>query len=167
MPKKLNIFEKYSLSFLGLGLVPKAPGTFGSLGALPLFYLYVTLNISLPVQVLIIVLTTIVSSFIIQKVQDKTGAHDQGWIVVDEVLGMLVAWLFVTKTTVLSALLVFLFFRFFDIVKVWPANIADKRIHNGFGVIADDLVAGLHAGILVFCLEHLGATQKLSVILGI
>ncbi len=135
------------LSFFGSGFAPKAPGTFGSLATIPLLialgYYQVTFNVVLVGTVVL----TIVSCFIAHYAQIKEDVHDPGWIVIDEVIGMLFTWLFVFPSTdILSLSLVFIFFRFFDIIKIFPANWCDKNIKNGAGTIIDDVISALYAG---------------------
>jgi phosphatidylglycerophosphatase A len=78
--------------------------------------------------------------------------HDPSYIVIDEVIGMLVAWSCFFPQRPVEIFLLFVFFRFFDIVKVWPANVIDQKITHGAGTILDDVVSGIYAGcLLAFC----------------
>ncbi len=82
-----------------------------------------------------------------ERIQQKFGLHDPQWIVIDEVIGMLITWSFVRTVDFPTLFLVFSFFRFFDIIKVWPASYFD-RLYHGFGTITDDVVSGFYAGII-------------------
>ena len=86
--------------------------------------------------------------------QKKYQLHDPGWIVIDEVLGIAVTWLFIAGYTWLDYLLIFAFFRFFDIVKIWPASYFDKKVKHGAGTIIDDIISGIFAGLLYLGVHH-------------
>lgn len=151
--QSLNIPRWFYLSFLsffGLGFSPKAPGTVGSLGTLPLILLLSIVNISFQQLVAFILILFLLSCFVADYAQLKEQVHDPGWIVIDEVIGMLITWLFVfPKIDFLHLLLVFIFFRIFDIVKIFPASWFDKKMHNGAGTIIDDVISALYAGFLL------------------
>jgi phosphatidylglycerophosphatase A len=136
------------LSWFYTGKVPKAPGTMGSLATLPLIYFLHYSNINIYSLIAIIVILYIASVAVTQNVQKKYGLHDPQWIVIDEVIGMLITWSFVMSVEFHALFLVFALFRFFDIVKIWPASYFD-RLHHGFGTITDDVVSAIYAGVLV------------------
>ena len=79
--------------------------------------------------------------------------HDPQWIVIDEVIGMSVAWLFIGEHTLTRLLILFVLFRFFDIIKVWPASYFDKKVTHGMGTILDDVVSGIYAGIIFLIIK--------------
>lgn len=97
---------------------------------------------------------TIISSFVTESVQQNLHLHDPGWIVIDEVLGMTVAWLFIQSHNLKQLALLFVLFRFFDIVKIWPASYFDKKVSHGYGTILDDLISGIYAGLLFLLIHH-------------
>lgn len=142
---------RYAITFLAtgayVGLIPIAPGTFGSLLALPLLVAVARLHLAPAAIVLAIGLIAIVAMVIC----DRAGAHyadpDSSRIVLDEVCGMLVAGAFIDVTP-WKLLVAFLLFRAFDIVKPFPARYLDRHVRNGVGVVADDLVAGLYANLV-------------------
>lgn len=141
------------LSFFGVGFVPKAPGTFGTLATLPFLY---ALGLTKPPVVLFIpllIIATVISCFMANIVQKRLELHDPQWIVMDEVLGMATAWLFIQEFTILHLAILFGLFRFFDIIKFWPASYLDKEVEHGAGTILDDIVSGIYAG-LVYLLIH-------------
>jgi phosphatidylglycerophosphatase A len=135
------------LSWFYTGLAPKAPGTFGSLATLPLIYLLHYLGANTYSLIALSISLFIAAVITTEKVQQQYGLHDPQWIVVDEVIGMLVTWSFVQRVDVMALLVVFVTFRFFDIIKIWPASYFD-RLHHGFGTIADDVVSAIYAGII-------------------
>ena len=129
---------------LGVGSIPFAPGTWGSLFAVLLIY-----NIAF-LQEWIILATVLIVAFswwVCVEVHKETKS-DSSEIVIDEFAGMFVACMFINHDFI-SLVFAFLFFRFFDIVKPWPISWVDKNIKNGHGILIDDLLAGLFAGILM------------------
>ena len=134
------------LSFFYTGFIPKAPGTFGSLATIPLIYLVSYFNIDLNFFIIIIVLITLLTCILTHKVQKELQLHDPQWIVIDEVLGMLTAWVFIyPQTNFIEIGVLFILFRFFDIIKFWPASYFDKMTH-GAGTILDDIISGVFTG---------------------
>lgn len=136
----------------GSGLVPMMPGTFGSLAALPI--LLAMSFFSLEVFIFITVVSFLVGIYLCGKTARDLKMHDHGSIVWDEVAGMMVTFIAIPLNP-LSLLLGFLLFRFFDILKPWPISVFDRRVHGGFGIMIDDIVAGAIAcaclhGILYF-----------------
>tara|TARA_Y100001958_G_C21067006_1_gene427837 strand:- start:284 stop:565 length:282 start_codon:yes stop_codon:yes gene_type:complete len=79
--------------------------------------------------------------------QEKHDALDPSWIVIDEVIGMSIAWLFIQDHNIYHLVILFCLFRFFDIFKIEPVRYIDKNLKHGSGVILDDVVAGLYAGL--------------------
>ena len=131
----------------GSGLSPKAPGTFGTIAALPLWLFIAPLNLYL--QLLVIAAAFLLGIYICDKTSEDLKVHDHGGIVWDEFVGVWVTLVFVPSTWV-GVFAAFLVFRFFDIVKPWPIKWLDKHVHGGFGIMVDDLIAGLFAGVLLF-----------------
>lgn len=140
------------LSWFFTGKSPKAPGTVGSLATLPVIYLLHFLHFNIYHLIGLIFLFYVTAVYVTEKVQQKHRLHDPQWIVIDEVIGMLITWAFVMKVDFPSLFLVFGMFRFFDIVKIWPASYFD-RLHHGVGTITDDVVSGLYAGIISFSIQ--------------
>ncbi len=135
-------------TFFYSGYIPVAPGTFGSAAGL-VVYAFIFSHLQ-PVMYLI----TLAALFFLgmwasDKTDDYYKTHDNGIIVIDEVVGML-ASLFLIPCTWKNLLLGFLLFRIFDIIKIPPANILDQK-ETGFGTMGDDLVSGVYANI-VLCL---------------
>jgi phosphatidylglycerophosphatase A len=131
-----------------VGYLPVAPGTFGSLLAIPLLC---GLARARPAPVVLLgglVLFSLFAMVVCQRAGAQYADPDSGKIVLDEVCGMLVAGAWIVPTT-LSLALVFLAFRMFDVLKPFPARYLDRHVRNGIGVVADDLVAGLYANLIV------------------
>ena len=135
------------LSFFGIGFLPKAPGTYASLATLPFLIALGSINPPIVFFIPPLIILTIISSFITQMVQQKYNTADPSWIVIDEVIGMSVAWLFIQNNGLHHIFLLFLLFRFFDIFKIEPVRYIDKNLKHGAGVMLDDVVAGLYAGV--------------------
>lgn len=144
-----NPWHFLALGF-GSGLAPKAPGTFGTLAAVPLVWLC---SVYLPFSYFLIltVLFSIVGIWICGKTADDMQVHDDSSIVWDEVVGMMITMLAVPMNWH-TLLIGFILFRIFDIAKPWPISYLDKHVHGGFGIMADDVLAGVFA---LACM-HLG-----------
>jgi len=130
----------------GTGLAPFAPGTFGSLPGILLFWL--TLDFGLYVQLGIAAAMTLAGIWICGESARRIGVHDHGGIVWDEIVGMYLT-LLVAPFTVFGWILAFALFRVMDIVKPWPIRDLDHRIGGGVGIMLDDLAAALYAAILL------------------
>jgi phosphatidylglycerophosphatase A len=133
----------------GLGYAPVAPGTFGSLAGLALIPLLAALHDRSGRIVYGIAIVALMAGAIwaAGRADEILPGHDHGRIVIDEVAGMVVGSLFVPATWG-AGLLLFVLFRVFDVAKPFPANRIDRDLPGGLGVVADDLVAGLYAGIV-------------------
>ncbi|WKE64912.1 phosphatidylglycerophosphatase A [Gallaecimonas kandeliae] len=142
--KKLSLKNPWHFLALGFGsgLAPKAPGTFGSLAAIPLFYLLALLP--WPAYLALTLAAVLGGIAICARASHDMGVHDHGAIVWDEVAGMLIT-LFLAPTQWYWVLAGFALFRFFDILKPWPIGWADRKLHGGFGIMMDDVLAGLLA----------------------
>lgn len=137
----------------GSGLSPKAPGTMGTLVGIPLFLLMAPLPIA--VYVFLVGLFFLLGVPLCDRVSRDLGEHDHGGIVWDEIVGYLVT---MTAVPVGWQTLVagFLLFRLFDILKPWPIRWLDRRIGGGFGIMVDDLLAGVFAWVLLQVLLFTG-----------
>lgn len=144
--RSIKRLEIAFLSFFGVGFAPYAPGTFGTLAAMPLLYLASLLNAPKFFYIPFLVITTIASCVIAHYIEQESKTHDPKWIVIDEVLGVSVAWLFVPNDNLWSFICIFALFRFFDILKWGPVKMLDELEH-GAGTILDDIAAGILAGL--------------------
>lgn len=134
----------------GSGLAPKAPGTFGTLAALPLYGLL--LFFLSPALIAVLCLPAFaIGIWAAKKTCDDMGMHDHGAIVVDEIVAM---WLVLAMApaTMPGWLAAFVLFRCFDILKPWPINWLDARVHGGLGVMLDDLLAAFYAVVMLLLL---------------
>jgi phosphatidylglycerophosphatase A len=134
-----------------VGLMRPAPGTWGSMAALPIGYILAVAGGSLAVlagAVVIFVLGMWASRRMIKSLDGTSQTHDQPSIVVDEVAGQLLA-LTTAGASPFLFVLGFVFFRLFDIVKPWPISFVDRRTPGAWGVMLDDVIAGLFAAVLV------------------
>jgi len=141
---KFNISDPIQFLALGFGsgLAPKAPGTFGTLAAIPIFLLMASL--SAPLFALVVFLMAVVGIPICQKTADAAGVHDHGAIVWDEIVGFLIT-MYMVPVSWSSIIVGFALFRLFDIFKPWPISYIDKNIHGGLGIMLDDVLAGFFA----------------------
>ncbi len=141
-------------TWFGCGESPKAPGTVGSIGAIPLHFL---LCRTVPAaHAGAIVLISAVGTWAAGRVARVLAKEDPQRVVIDEVAGVLIAMGCVRTEGPWAAAAAFALFRFFDITKLGPIGWAEHAKPVGFGIMADDLVAGLFAGVVAW-LGVLGA----------
>jgi len=133
----------------GLGYAPVASGTFGTLMGIPLYWLLARLEQQEFVLAWVFIL--LLSFWSAHRAGEIYGVVDDGRIVIDELIGYLTAIAFVPFSWP-SAIVAFLLFRLFDIVKLWPANWFDSKVKNGVGVVLDDVVAGIYAWLSLYAL---------------
>lgn len=142
-------------SVFGLGYLPWAPGTWGTLAALPLYW-YVMAAWSLPAYIALSLLVTGVGIALAAAAERAHGAHDAQYIVIDEVAGMLWTMVAVPKGP-LWLLAGFVLFRILDATKPGPIGWLDRQVGGGLGVVMDDVLAGLCGCALLhaasFCLS--------------
>lgn len=143
-------------SNVGLGYSPVVPGTVGTLAGIPAFYLMARL--SAPVYLLVWLVLFGVAVWAAGAAGRIYGTADDGRIVIDELAGYLATVAFLPFTAS-AVLLGFLWFRFFDILKPPPVRWVDRTMKTGFGVVFDDVLAGIYAAIalrLTLALFNLG-----------
>ncbi|ARD23385.1 MULTISPECIES: phosphatidylglycerophosphatase A family protein [Shewanella] len=147
--KKLSLKNPVHFLALGFGsgLAAKAPGTFGTLAAVPLVYLMG--HLSLTAFIIITVLSTLIGFYICDKAAKDMGVHDHGAIVWDEVAGLMITMI-AAPAGLIWLVIGFALFRFFDILKPWPIRWLDAKVHGGFGIMIDDVLAGFFA---LICLQ--------------
>ena len=149
--KLKEIFSSPSLSLatgFGIGLLPIAPGTYGSILGVALFLALAHLYLPLFWLILIILILYFVSYFAVQSALKIIKKPDPGEIVIDEILGMMLVMI-VVPADPKWAFLAFILFRIFDILKPWPINQVDRKMKNALGVILDDFLAALYSGIII------------------
>lgn len=145
MKKLTEIF----VTIFFIGNIKFAPGTWGSLfSILILFLLCNFFELSIFILITFFTFLCFISHFLINYYSSFTNSTDSKNIVIDELLGIFFIFLFYDFIFIynefVTILLLFLIFRFFDIIKFFPANIVDQRIKSGFGVILDDIIAGIY-----------------------
>ena len=126
----------------GSGLASRAPGTFGTLAAIPFFLLLQEL--SWPLYLSWLTVTFALGVLWCDRSSKALGVHDHGGIVWDEFVGFWIT-MFMAPAGWLWILLGFFLFRFFDILKPWPISWLDKKVHGGFGIMIDEALAGIYA----------------------
>ena len=151
------------VTFLGTGYIKITPGTFASLfTAIILFYLFKLINSIeyFSIFCLVVFLIFIYSFYAIQKLKNEFNEIDAKEIVIDEVFGQAIPILFIEylnfiKFQIFGAdlelyIVSFFLFRFFDILKPFPISYFDKNFKNSFGIVFDDLLAGIYSSIIIF-----------------
>jgi phosphatidylglycerophosphatase A len=129
----------------GLGLAPKAPGTFGTLLGIPLLFL---MPANLVAYIVVVVVLFVLGVWCCNVCAKNLGVHDHPGIVWDEVVGYLITMMAVPKTF-LWIVVGFAVFRFFDILKPWPIGWVDKHVHGGLGIMLDDVLAAVFSLIVI------------------
>jgi phosphatidylglycerophosphatase A len=127
-----------------VGRIPFASGTFGSLVGLPIVWLLSRIN--WPPALILTVILVLFSVWVAHLAEQQLKAKDPGCIVIDEIAGMCVTMLAIPLTWS-TGLAGFLLFRIFDVIKPPPARQVEKRLHGGWGVVMDDVVAGIMANV--------------------
>lgn len=134
----------------GSGLAPKAPGTFGS--AFALLFVPLWLAIGFTGSIIAITIMSLIGIWICGKTAEIMGVHDDGRIVWDEFAGQSITFLpliYFGQMSWLWVLIGFALFRLFDIWKPWPIRVIDRQVGGGFGIMFDDIIAGVWAGICI------------------
>ena len=148
-PVPRSVWEKPShfIAFgFGSGAVPFAPGTFGTLMAIP-FYLAMQ-SLSHTMYLLLLVIITITSMWLCDKITKEIGIHDHSGMCLDEIVGYLVT-MYGAPQGLIWIIWGFFLFRLFDIWKPWPIRYIDSQIQGGIGIILDDVFAGIYSLIVL------------------
>ena len=133
-------------SFGYVGFAPVAPGTAGAAAAIPLFLLLRWADSSW-LEIAVCAVMVVAGAWSARLTERALGVEDPGVIVIDEVVGMLVSLIFLPGTWPVIAA-AFVAFRVFDIVKPWPAGRLE-HVPGGWGVMADDVMAGVYANLTI------------------
>jgi phosphatidylglycerophosphatase A len=131
---------------LGSGASPKAPGTAGTLAAVPLWYLLA--QTPLAMYLLLVLLAFVIGIWLCGRTSRDLGVHDHGGIVWDEFVGYWITMIAVPVDWI-WALVGFILFRLFDIWKPWPIGPVDRHVHGGLGIMLDDVLAGIMAALVL------------------
>lgn len=152
LPEGLSFWHPLALlcTWFGSGLLPKVPGTWGSAAALPfaaaIHWAWGGFGLAIGAAI-VFVLGSVASG----PFARLAGVKDPGAIVIDEVAAQW-ATLSIAPLHPLAYLMGFVLFRIADIAKPWPASWCDRRLAGGFGVMADDMVSGVYAGVAMYVL---------------
>jgi phosphatidylglycerophosphatase A len=130
----------------GVGYSPIAPGTLGSLVAIPIYYFLS--EIPSPLYEITLIGFFFLSVWVSENAEIFFGKKDDQRIVIDEIVGFLITMLWVPKTLPFIIMGFFLF-RFFDILKPFPIHRMERKLKGGFGVVLDDVMAGVYANIVL------------------
>jgi phosphatidylglycerophosphatase A len=144
----------------GAGFSPVAPGTMGTLTAIPLAWALARWCDPWVFWVATLAVT-LIGTWAASRFVAASGTHDDQRIVVDEVAGYLVTLLLVPKSWVHLGL-AFVLFRLFDIWKPPPVRQVDEHVMGGFGVMADDLAAGVYGALVLLALDRFGVVARLA-----
>jgi phosphatidylglycerophosphatase A len=146
LQKRVKQFILFWATGFGVGYSPIAPGTLGTLIAIPIYYFLS--GISSPLYEITLIGFLFLSVWISENAEIFFGKKDDQRIVIDEIVGFLITMLWVPKTLPFIIMGFFLF-RFFDILKPFPIRRLEKRLKGGFGVVLDDVMAGVYANIVL------------------
>ena len=141
--------KKILVTFFGLGFIPRAPGTFGTLGAAAVYLALAFFDVNAIVLFVLWVLTTALCIILAPWAKEHFHSDDPKQFVLDEVAGFFFTMIFIPfQRFWLATALGFVLFRFFDILKPFPIKRAE-RLPQNIAVVADDIVAGLYANIFL------------------
>ena len=151
-------FTKFFLSIFFVGYINFAPGTWGSLvSIIILFPIFKFSTLTIQILIIIFIFLFFISNYLIDYFSLFTNSQDSKHIVVDEFLGIFTIFLFYDFLFIyndfFTLILIFLIFRLFDIIKIFPANYFDNHWKNGYGVILDDIIAGLYTVLTLIVLN--------------
>ncbi|MDC4402430.1 phosphatidylglycerophosphatase A [Acinetobacter baumannii] len=140
----------------GSGLAPKAPGTFGSAFALLFVPIWLSLGFTLSLSAILIM--SVVGIYICGQTAKVINVHDDGRIVWDEFAGQSITFLpllYLQQINWIWVITGFILFRIFDVWKPWPIRVIDRQVHGGFGIMLDDIIAGVWAALCTLIIIHL------------
>jgi len=156
----VNTLAKVIATALGAGYSPIAPGTCGTLVAVPL--VWALSGLSLPLFVVMTAVLTALAVWAAHIADHGWGTHDSGRIVIDEVVGYMATMTFMDRANPWALGIGFVVFRALDIIKPPPVRWLDENLPGGWGVVLDDTAAGaIGAGVMI-ALAHLGALTYLA-----
>ncbi len=147
------MFNKLNFLFFTFFYIGKLPasGTFTSIITIFIYY-FVLFFFSNILFILLLITITIYSFFFLKEILKNFENKDPKEIVIDEFIGQSIP-LLICGSNILLILISFILFRFFDIFKIFPANIIDKKIDGTIGIIGDDIIAGIYTLIIVYLIK--------------
>ena len=152
MNNKLKTFSKFLVTLSYIGLFPVAPGTIASLATVLLWIIFVKLNIEL-YFIILVILALIISFHLIDLYLIDKNNKDPKEIVIDEFVGQSIPLILIPNASdIMSLFLIFILFRFFDILKIYPINLFDN-MNGSKGVMFDDIMAGVYTTIIVIMIN--------------
>lgn len=147
----MTCFSERVATLFGIGRIPYAPGTWGSLAA-TLLAPALFLPLSLPLRILALILLFFLGSWTATKAERICGLKDPGHVVIDELVGQWLTFLPLTAFSWLHLAAGFIFFRIFDILKPPPILRAETCLPDGYGMMIDDVLAGVYAALCLLLL---------------
>ncbi|MEA2014659.1 MAG: phosphatidylglycerophosphatase A [Thermodesulfobacteriota bacterium] len=142
-------FIRVAATGLGSGLFPFAPGTAGTLVGILVYMVFSCLP--WPLYLLSVIAFSLFAVYISQEAEKIYNEKDPGRIVIDEIVGFQFT-MFLVAPTIRHICIGFLLFRVFDIIKPFPIRLCENRFPGGYGVVGDDIVAGIYANITLLLL---------------
>jgi len=142
----MNRFILILATGFGVGYSPVAPGTLGTLVAIPVYYFLS--EIPSPLYEITLIAFFFLSVWVSGNAERLLGKEDDQRIVIDEIMGFLITMLWVPKT-IRFMVIGFFLFRVFDILKPFPIRHLEKKLKGGYGVVLDDVMAGVYANIIL------------------
>jgi len=142
-------------TWFGAGYLPKAPGTWGSLAALPFGWMLMETG-GVVVLSFASIIVFVVGLWAAKDYMERTGSHDPGPVVIDEVAGQWIVLLLAPLDPVYYVLS-FVLFRLFDIFKPWPISWADQSLGGAWGVMLDDVLAGMFGLAILYIIINYGS----------
>ncbi len=143
----MNTVVKYFVSLFGVGFIPTAPGTLGSIFAIIVWYLSITL-INIYFFYIVFILVFFFAFKSVEIYLKNESKDDPSEVIIDEFIGQSIPLLFLIDYNLYEVLLAFCAFRFFDITKIYPINRAEE-MNGAKGVIVDDIIAGIYSLIII------------------
>ena len=134
---------------LGSGLSPLAPGTAGTLVGIPVYMVFS--RFPWPLYLLSVIAFSLFAVYVSQEAERIYNEKDPGRIVIDEIVGFQVT-MFLIAPTVWHIFWGFVIFRIFDIIKPFPIRLCERKFPGGYGVVGDDIIAGIYANIILLLL---------------
>ena len=155
----MKIFTKLFVSIFYIGYIKFASGTWGSLASIVILYPIIKFTfLSFEASIIVFLILFFISNIFINYFSNFTNSNDSKHIVIDELLGIFIILIFYDFIFIyndfITLILIFFIFRLFDIIKIFPANYIDTNLKNGYGVMMDDIVAGIYT---IFTLMILNA----------
>ena len=144
-------FNKNLFTLFGIGKLP-ASGTFGSFFTLLIYFILQKYFNNLTI-IMLLIFVTLYSLIFLNKTIKNSKQKDPKEIVIDEYIGQMIP-LIACGNNIYLILVAFISFRFFDITKIYPANIFDKKIEGPLGVIGDDIIAGIYSLMIIFIIKY-------------